>query len=144
MALSKLQLAPQLPVSCFYPQSRLSRTEPAAGSLVGIGTAVWLYPEGENEVEWVAVPDFRGRNYHESVWLAAEYGVSLLTGGTPGGQVTEQSIPATSALAPVLCVDETGSPCEPAEDGGTTEGKVRKGTVITLYFSPAVLIDDGN
>ena len=144
LALSKLQLAPQLPAGRFYPQSRLSRTEPAAGSLVGIGTAVWLYPEGENEVEWVAVPDFRGRNYHESVWLAAEYGVSILAAGPPGGQVAEQSIPATSARTPEICVDETGSPCDPADTGDATEGKVRKGTVITLDFSPAVLADNGN
>ena len=144
LTLSKLQLAPRLPVDSFYPQSRLSRTEPAAGSLVGIGTTVWLYPEGENEVKWVAVPDFRGRNYHESVWLAAEYGVSILAAGPPGGQVAEQSIPATSVQAPVPCTDETGSPCDPEGKGDATEGKVGKGTVITLVFSPAALADGGN
>ncbi len=147
LTLSRLQLAPQLPADRFYPDSRLSHTEPAAGSLVGMGTSVWLYPEGENEVEWVTVPDFLGRNYHESVWLAAEYGVSILPAGPPGGQVAEQSIPArsvTSAGVPAFCIDEAGSPCDPEAGGGLPEGKVRKGTIITLEFSPAASAGGGN
>ncbi|HPX92919.1 MAG TPA: penicillin-binding transpeptidase domain-containing protein [Bacillota bacterium] len=138
LALSRLQLAPSLPADRFFPQSRLLRMEPAAGSKVGMGTTVWLYPEGENEVEWVAVPDFRGLTYHESVWLAAEYGVSILPSGPPGGRVAGQSIPATSVRAPSPCLDESGSPCVPEGEGGPAEDKVRKGTVVTLDFSPVV------
>ncbi len=137
LELSRLQLAPSVPADAFYLDNRLFRMEPQPGTLVGIGTRVWLYPEGHNEVEWVAVPDFRGRNYHECVWLAAEYGVSIVPAGLPVGLAVEQSIPATSSRVIVQGVDETGSPVSGDREQGPSEGKVRKGEIITVDFAPS-------
>ena len=143
LALSRLHLAPALGEGSYFPDRRLARVTPAAGSKVGAGTTVWLYPEGVDEVEWVAVPDFSGCNYHESVWLAAEYGVSILPPAMPAGIVIEQSIPATSSRAPVLQNDETGSPCDADQYEDKIEGKVKRGTIIRLTFSSLAKEDGG-
>ncbi len=134
LALSRLQLAPSVDLEHFYLDRKLARMVPGPGTQVGAGSRVWLYPEGVDEVEWVAVPDFRGRNYHECVWLAADYGVTLIPEGWPGGLAVEQSLPPTLACgAPVERPDETGSPCSPDQE--TTVGRVRQGQVITVRFS---------
>lgn len=129
LELLKLNLSPVVPLDTFFLDQAAVRMVPEAGSLVGRGSTVWLYPEEENEVEWVAVPDFGGCNYHEAIWLAAEYGVTIIAGDLPQGPVQSQDTAPTSASG---SDDQSGSP------GGSDlapPGKVRRGHCVTVYFS---------
>lgn len=144
LALLKLNLNPVLPLDGFFPEAALSRMEPDAGTLVGRGNSVWLYPEGDYEVEWVAVPDFQGYNYHECVWLAAEHGVTLVAEGLPGGPAKGQDIPATPPYTALQADDVTGSPDQATEGEASSMGKVRRGQVVRVFFNQAPEADGGD
>ena len=144
LTLLQLNLNPVLPPQGFFPDQPLSRMEPAAGSLVGRGTTVWLYPDGDYEVEWVAVPDFQGCNYHESVWLAAEYGVSLEAVGIPSGPAQGQDIPVTPRPRPTVEEDMTGSPDQAAQAEDIPQGMVRRGQVVRVFFGAVPPVEVAN
>ena len=143
LALLQLNLNPVLPTDEFFPDQPLSRMVPAAGSLVGRGTSVWLYPDGDYEVEWVAVPDFQGCNYHESVWLAAEYGASLEAVGIASGPALGQDIPVTPRPGPGVEEDMTGSPDQAPQVEETPQGMVRRGQVVRVFFGASPPVDSG-
>ena len=90
------------------------------------------------------MPDFRGLNYHECVWLASEYGVVISPEGVPSGRVEEQSIPASSIDTVDPPQDDTGAPIVPAEQDKSHEGKVKQGQVIQLTFSTQKRQPNGN
>ncbi len=135
--LSGLGLAPSVPTDQFYLDKPLAQSLPAAGSLVGKGSTVWLYPEAPDEVEWVTVPDFRGKNYHETIWLAAESGLLIQPVGEIQGLCVDQS--PKNAVATEAGVDVSGAP-----NGGQNNNKVTvpKGTVIKLSFSENVNVEE--
>lgn len=131
--LSDLGLAPSVPVDQFYVDKPLAASLPEAGSILAKGSTVWLYPEPVNEVEWVTVPDFRAKNFHECVWLAAESGLVVQVVGEIQDVCVDQS-PQKSA-ARDGGVDVAGAP------NGTetnTRAMVPKGTVVKLSFSDSV------
>lgn len=135
LELLQLNLNPVLPLDAFYPEATLGRLVPGPGSKLGLGSSLWLYPEGEDEVEWVAVPDFQGCNYHECVWLAAEYGVAIVPDGLPAGIAVAQSLPVTSRPTPVAGEDLAGSPGEGREESSELTGRVKRGQIVTVHFS---------
>ncbi len=137
LELLQLNLNPVLPLDAFYPEAQLGRQIPAPGSMVGVGSSLWLYPEGEDEVEWVAVPDFQGCNYHECVWLAAEYGVIIVPDGLPSGVAVTQSLPVSSRPIAADEEDVTGSPGEEMDGSRELSGRVRRGQIISIQFSSA-------
>lgn len=135
LQLIMLDLAPCVPTDQFYLDQPCVSISPASGSHVGRGSTVWLYPDKANEVEWVAVPDFQGRNYHECVWLAAEYGVTIAPVGTPQGPSLAQDIAPTSSRALAAVDKETGSPSSAGDSELDASGKVRRGQVVKVYFT---------
>lgn len=134
MALLQLNLAPSLSEDYFYPDRPLARMEPAPGTRVGVGSTIWLYPEGHNEVEWVAVPDFSGLNYHECVWLAAAYGVTIIPEGLVSGQAINQSVLPSVRVSDDPAMDIAGSPERERDEDRRAEGKVKRGHTVTVYF----------
>ncbi len=135
LALLQLNLAPSLSPEYFYPDRPLSHMAPAPGTVVGIGSRIWLYPEGENEVEWVAVPDFSGLNYHECVWLAADYGVTINPTGHLNGQAVSQSVQASGRVNDGPFEDIAASPHNDVIAQDHVEGMVKRGHAVDVYFS---------
>lgn len=135
--LSDLGLAPSVATDQFYLDKPLVQSLPSAGSIVGKGSTVWLYPEALNEVEWVTVPDFRAKNYHETIWLAAESGLVIQPVGEIQGLCVDQS-PKNSAS------EEAGADVTGAPNGAGNNNKVMvpKGTVIKLSFSEYVNVEE--
>lgn len=134
MRLVTLNLAPSVPTDEYLLDRPCAAILPQPGTMVGTGSTVWLYPKGDHEVEWVTVPDFRGLNYHECVWLASEYGVVITPEGVPAGVVTSQSIEASSKATSAPKQDDSGAPIEPGASDVPVDGKVRKGQVIRVSF----------
>ncbi|HZK29590.1 MAG TPA: penicillin-binding transpeptidase domain-containing protein, partial [Clostridia bacterium] len=135
LQLTILDLAPSVPLDRFYLDQTCVRMYPTPGSKIGRGSTVWLYPDRENEVEWVTVPDFKGRNYHECVWQAAEYGVTIEPVGIPWGIALAQDIAPTSSRVLTTPDNEAGSPSFASEDERDISGKVRRGQVVKVYFT---------
>lgn len=144
MRLVTLNLAPHVPTDEYLLDRPCAMVLPQSGTKVGTGSTVWLYPEGDHEVEWVAVPDFRGLNYHECVWLASEYGVVIVPEGIPSGVAISQSVEATAKpnLDPVQ--DDSGAPIDSAVTHVPNDGKVRKGQVIQVSFGRKGKLDRTN
>ena len=144
MRLVTLNLAPHVPTDEYLLDRPCTMVLPQSGTKVGTGSTVWLYPEGDHEVEWVAVPDFRGLNYHECVWLASEYGVVIVPEGIPSGVAISQSVEATAKpnLDPVQ--DDSGAPIDSAVTHVPNDGKVRKGQVIQVSFGRKGKLDRTN
>ncbi len=150
MRLVTINLAPIVPTDEYLLDRPCGAILPAPGTMVGTGSTVWLYPAGDYEVEWVTVPDFRGLNYHECIWLASEHGVVIAPDGIPAGVAISQDIPASALTDQVLTHDDSGAPTESAELDSPNDGKVRKGQVIQVSFgsqsrqsSPDNTGDDG-
>ena len=135
--LSDLGLAASVPTDQFYLDKPLAQSLPATGSIVGKGSTVWLYPKALNEVEWVTVPDFRDKNYHETIWLAAESGLLIQPVGEIQGLCVDQS-PKNAADT------EAGADVSGAPNGTQNNNKVMvpKGTVIKLSFSEYVNVEE--
>ncbi len=134
MRLVSLNLAPRVPEEEYLLDRPCSTILPHPETKVGVGSTIWLYPEVQNEVEWVAVPDFRGLNYHECVWLASEYGVVIAPVGRPVGVATDQDIPASAISDTQPKHDDSGAPIGSEESDSSIEGKVKKGQVIQVSF----------
>ncbi|MDD2426478.1 MAG: penicillin-binding transpeptidase domain-containing protein [Eubacteriales bacterium] len=135
--LSAVGLAPSVPIEQFYLDKPLAQILPAEGSILAKGSTVWLYPEQLNEVEWVTVPDFRAKNYHESVWLAAEAELVIQVVGEIEGLCVDQSPESSSATDNVS--DVSGAP------NGTENNEkamVPKGTAIKLSFADDVNVEE--
>lgn len=144
MRLVTLNLAPHVPTDEYLLDRPCTMVLPESGTKVGTGSTVWLYPEGDHEVEWVAVPDFRGLNYHECVWLASEYGVVIVPEGIPWGAATSQSVEATAKSNMEPDQDDSGAPIESAAPHVPNDGKVRKGQVIQVTFGRIGRLDRTN
>ncbi len=134
MQLVTSNLAPIVPTDEYLLDRPCAVVLPAPGTKVGTGSTVWLYPEGGYEVEWVTVPDFRGLNYHECIWLASEYGVVIAPDGIPAGVATSQDIPASVMTDHEPEHDDAGAPIESPESDSPNDGKVKKGQVIQVSF----------
>ncbi|MGI6617485.1 MAG: penicillin-binding transpeptidase domain-containing protein [Saccharofermentanales bacterium] len=134
--LQQLNLNPVVPENAFFLDMPCAVQLPAPGSQVGYGSTVWLYPDNVNEVEWIAVPDFRGRTYHECIYLAAEVGVAILPVGAPQGKATGQSIlPMEGSLPSDDGQDPAGAPSGHTEsERENIAGRVLRGEVIQVYF----------
>lgn len=141
MELVKLNLAPSVPTDRFYLDRPLAAMMPSANTAVGVGSTIWLCPEREDDVEWVAVPDFTGHHYHQCIWLAAEYGVTVLPVGTPGGTATGQDTPATAQAANAPSGDVTGSPAASAGNEEPPAGMVPRGHVVRVSFGDRTALE---
>ena len=134
--LQHLDLNPVVPEDAFYLDMPCVTQMPAPGSQVGYGSTVWLYPDNVNEVEWITVPDFRGRTYHECIYLATEAGVAIIPVGVPQGKATGQSIlPAEDSAPSKDGQDPSGAPSGNTEtERENLTGRVKRGEIIQVYF----------
>lgn len=134
--LQQTNLNPVVPEDAFFLDSPCACQLPAPGSQVGYGSTVWLYPDNANGVELIAVPDFRGRTYHECIYLAGEAGVAILPVGAPQGKATGQSIlPMESPVPADDGQDPAGAPSRHTEsERENMAGRVLRGEVIQVYF----------
>ena len=134
--LSNLGLAPSVPADQFFLDKPLAQSLPVEESILAKGSTVWLYPELVNEVEWVTVPDFRAKNYHESIWLAAESGVVIQVVGDIDGACIDQTPQSSSGADNAN--DVAGAP----NGTNTKNTMVPKGTAIKLSFSEDVNVEE--
>jgi stage V sporulation protein D (sporulation-specific penicillin-binding protein) len=105
---------------------------PAPGTLVAVGSRVYLYPSYGNDVEWVTVPDFTGKTFFECQALAMDAGVVIRAVGNGVAGALSQS-PEPTHAGRTEAADQSGAP--PAPD---TNRMVRRGSVVTVNFSPEV------
>lgn len=119
------------------PDDIVAEQMPAAGSVVSVGSRIYLYPEPVDQVEWVTVPDFLGKSFFEAQALASDAGVVVNAVGVASTGITRQSPMPTHASSTTSSVDQSGSPL--VTEGGDM---VPRGSVITVYFDNAGTTND--